>query len=99
MARCKDFIEVRREKHHLKTLRKQKDKFNRLLYKKQEKEGECTRMHGIHIGHYSNSTRQNNTCHIHVERGVNSTSNNNRDQDEGKERKHLGEESVHYYLD
>ena len=76
MARCKDFIEVRREKHHLKTLRRQKDKFKRLLYKKQEKEGKCTRMHGIHIGLYSNTTRQNNTCHIHVESGESCPLNN-----------------------
>ena len=87
MARCKDFIEVGREKHHLKTLRRQTDKFKRLLYKKQEKEGECTRMHGIHIGLYSNTTRQNNTSCIHVESEENCPLNNNRDQDERKERK------------
>ena len=28
-------------------------------------------MHGIHIGNHSNSTRQNNTCHVHVERNEN----------------------------
>ena len=77
MARCKDFIDVRREKHHLNTLKRQKDKFNRLLYKKQMKEGECTGLHGIHIGNHSNSTRQNNTCCIHDERGENNTLNNN----------------------
>ena len=36
MAECKAFIEVAREKHHLKTLRRQKDKFHKLLYMKQE---------------------------------------------------------------
>ena len=86
MARCKAFIEVRREKHHLKTLKRQKDKFNRLLYKKQVREGKHTGLHGIHIGHYSNPTRQNNTCCIHDERGENSTLNNNCVQDERRER-------------
>ena len=55
MAECKTFIEVRREKHHLKTLR-------RVLYKKQEKEGRRTCLHGIHNDHHSNPTRQNNCC-------------------------------------
>ena len=87
IARCKDFIEVGREKHHPKTLRRQKDKFKRLLYKKQEKESECTRIHGIHIGLYSNTARQNKTCCIHVESGENCPLNNNWDQDERKERK------------
>ena len=87
MARCKDFIEVRREKHHLKTLRRPKDKFKRLLYKKQEKEGEHTRMHGVNIGLYSNTTMQNNTCCTHVESGENCPLNNKWDQDEKKERK------------
>ena len=87
MARCKDFIEVRREKHHLKTLERQKDKFNRLLYKKQMREGKCTGLHGIHIGNHSNSVRQNNTCHIHDERCENNTLNNNHVQDERRERK------------
>ena len=67
MARCKEFIEVGREKH-FKTLKRQKDKFNRLLYKKQIRGGNHTRLHGIHIGNHSNSTRQNNTCHVHDER-------------------------------
>ena len=60
MATCKDFIEVGRENHHLKTLKRQKDKFNRLLDKKQVKEGESTKLHGIHIDLdcYSNPTRQ-----------------------------------------
>ena len=87
IARCKDFIVVRREKHHLKTIRRQKDKFKRLLYKKQEKEGEHTRMQGVNNGLYSNTTRQNNTCCIHVESGENCPLNKNQDQDERKERK------------
>ena len=71
MARCKEFIEVRRERQHFKTLKRQKGKFERLLYKKQIREGKCTGMHGIHIDNHSNSTRQNNTCHVHVERNEN----------------------------
>ena len=58
MTRCKDSIEVRRENHHLKTLKRQKDKFNRLLHKKHVREGECTKLQGIHIDHYSNPTRK-----------------------------------------
>ena len=45
MARCKDFIEVGRGKHHLQTLKRQKDKFNRLLHKKQVREGEHRKLH------------------------------------------------------
>ena len=71
MARCKEFIEVRRERQHFKTLNRQKEKFERLLYKKKIREGEHTGMHGVHIGNHSNSTRQNNTCHVHVERTEN----------------------------
>ena len=71
MARCKEFIDVRREKQHFKTLIRQKEKIEGLLYKKQIREGECTGMHGIHIGNHSNSIRQNNTCHVHVERNEN----------------------------
>ena len=67
MARCKEFIEVGREKH-FKTLKRQEDKCDRLLYKKQTREGNCTRLHGILIGNHSNSTRQNNICHVHDER-------------------------------
>ena len=37
MARCTEFIEVRREKQDFKTLNRQKEKFDRLLYKKQIK--------------------------------------------------------------
>ena len=71
MARCKEFIEVGRERQHFKTLKRQKEKFERLLYKKQIREGKHTGMHGVHIGNHSNSTRQNNTCCVHVERNEN----------------------------
>ena len=71
MARCREFIEVRREKQHFKTLMRQKEKFERLLYKKQTSEGKHTGMHGVHIGNHSNSTRHNNACHVHVERNEN----------------------------
>ena len=87
MARCKDFIEVGRENHHLKTLMRQKDKFNRLLHKKQVREGKCTKLHGVHIDYYRNPNRQNNNCHITEDRGENSNLNNIHDQDEILERK------------
>ena len=80
MPKCKDFIDVGREKHHLKTLKRQKEKFNRLFHKKQEKEGKSTILHGVHIDHHSNPTWQNNTCHILEDRGENSNSNNIHDE-------------------
>ena len=58
MARCKDFIEIGRETQHLKTQKRQIDKFNRLIQKKKQKE-ECN-MHGIHSGYHSNTANQNN---------------------------------------
>ena len=80
MTRCKEFIEVRRENHHHKTLKRQKDKFNKLLHNKQVREGKCTDLHGIHNDHYSNPVRQNNNCHTEV-RGENSSLNTTSDQD------------------
>ena len=56
-----EFIEVKREKQPFKTLKRQKEKFNRLLNRQQVREGNCTRLHGVHIGKHSIFTRQNNT--------------------------------------
>ena len=84
MARCKEFTEVRRENHHLKTLKRQKDKFNKLLHKKQVREVKCTDLHGIHNDHHSNPTRQNNNCHTEVME-ENSNLNTTSDQDEKEE--------------
>ena len=78
MAKCKAFIEVGRENHHLKTLRRQKDKFYKLLHKKQEKEGKRTCLHGIHNDHHSNPARHNNYC---IQIGGENTSSNYSDQD------------------
>ena len=78
MAKCKAFIEVRRENHHLKTLRRQKDKFYKLLHKKQEKKGKRTYLHGIHNDHHSNPPRHNN---YHIQIGGENTSSNYSDQD------------------
>ena len=64
MDRCKEFIEIGREKHY-KTIKRQKDKFDRLLQKKQMREGDCTWLHGVHIGNHSNSTSDNNTSCVH----------------------------------
>ena len=71
IVRCKEFIEVGREKQHFKTLKRQKEKFDRLLHKKQIREGDHTRLHGVHIGNHSNFTRQNNTSCVHDERSEN----------------------------
>ena len=93
MVRCKEFIEVGREKQHFKTLKRQKEKFDRLLHKKQIREGDHTRLHGVHIGNHSNSTRQNNTCCVHDDRReinwVENLSSTSCEQDEEK-REHLG---------
>ena len=65
MDRCKEFIEIGKEKQHFKTLKRQKDKFDRLLHKKQMREGDHRRLHGVHIGNHGNSTNYNNTSHAH----------------------------------
>ena len=59
MDKCRKFIEVRREQQHLKTLNRQKEKFNRLLERQQVREGKCTALHGGHDGNHSNLTRHN----------------------------------------
>ena len=59
MDKCKEFIEVRREQH-LKTMNRQKEKFNRLLDRLQVREGKCATLHGGHDGNHSNLTRHNN---------------------------------------
>ena len=65
MDRCKEFIEIGREKQHYKTLERQKDKFDRLLQRKKMREGDHTNLHGIHIGNHSNSTSYNSTNCAH----------------------------------
>ena len=59
MDKCREFIEVGREQQHLKTLNRQKEKFNRLLDRQQVREGKCTALHGGHDGNHSNLTRHN----------------------------------------
>ena len=71
MDKCKDFIEVGREQQHLKTLNRQKEKFNRLLDRQQVREGIHTTLHGGHDGNHSNPTRQNNTSHVQENRREN----------------------------
>ena len=51
--------------------KRQKEKFDRLLHRQQIREGDCTRLYGIHIGNHSNFTRQNNTSCVHDERKKN----------------------------
>ena len=65
MDRIKEFIEIRREKQHYKTLERQKDKFDRFLQRKKMREGDYTNLHGVHIGNHSNSTSYNNTNCVH----------------------------------
>ena len=60
MDRCKEFIEIVREKQHYKTIERQKDKFDRLLQRKKMREGDHTNVHGVHIGNHSNSISYNN---------------------------------------
>ena len=79
MAECKTFIEVGRENQHLKTMRRQKDKFYKPLYKKQEKENKHTCLHGIHNDHHSNPTSPNNYRNC-IQIGVETTSSNSSDQ-------------------
>ena len=76
MARCEDLIEVGKEKHHFKTLNRQKEKFNSLLQQKHMKEDKHKGLHGIHIDYHSNATSQNNTDPIHVENRENNNFNN-----------------------
>ena len=61
MGKCREFIEVGREHQHLKTLERQKIKFERLLDKEKVREGDCITSHGGHDGYHSNLTNQNNT--------------------------------------
>ena len=60
MGKCREFIEVGRENQHLKTLERQKIKFERLLDKEKVREGDRITSHGGHDGYHSNLTNQNN---------------------------------------
>ena len=61
MDKCKEFIEVGREHQHLKTLERQKIKFERLLDKEKVREGDRITSCGGHDGYHSDLTNQNNT--------------------------------------
>ena len=56
MGKCREFIEVGRENQHLKTLERQKIKFERLLDKEKVREGDHITLHGGHDGYHSNLT-------------------------------------------
>ena len=75
MDKCTEFIEVGREHQHLKTLKRQKIKFERLLDKEKVREGDCITLHGGHDGYHSNLTNQNNTT-AHSNRRENTWVNN-----------------------
>ena len=65
MDRCTVFIEVGREKQHLKTLERQKHKFERLLAREKVREGDrTTTLHGGHDGYLSDPTKQNKAITI-----------------------------------
>ena len=69
MDRCIEFIEVGREQQHLKTLERQKQKFERLLARKKVREGDhTTTLHGVHDGYHSNLTNQNNAIEPRIRR-------------------------------
>ena len=68
MDKCIEYIEVGREHQHLKTLERQKLKFERLLAKEKVREGDCITLHGGHDGYYSNHTKQNNETQQSIRR-------------------------------
>ena len=68
MDKCREFIEVRREHQHLKTLNSQKLKFERLLERERVREGDCTTLHGGHDGNHSDLTKQNNATEYNIRR-------------------------------
>ena len=68
MDRCIEFIEVGREKQHLKTLERQKHKFERLLAREKVREVDQITLHGGHIGYHSNLAKQNNTTETNIRR-------------------------------
>ena len=87
MDKCIEFIEVGREHQHLKTLERQKIKFERLLDKEKVREGDCTTLHGGHDGYHSDLTNENNTTEHSIRRDniwVNNLSSTPLTQDEKK---------------
>ena len=68
MDKCRELIEVGREQQHLKILKRQKEKFERLLDREQVREGICTTLHGGHDGNHSNLTRHNNASENRIEK-------------------------------
>ena len=66
--KCREFIEVGGEQQHLKTLNRQKVKFERLLDREKVKEGDCTTLHGGHDGNHSDLTKQNNALEYRTRR-------------------------------
>ena len=87
MDKCREFIEVGREHQHLKTLNRQKLKFERLLDKEKVREGNCTTLHGGHDGNHSDLTKQNNAIEHNTRRDntwVNNLSSTHLTQEEEK---------------
>ena len=68
MDKCREFPEVGREQQHLKTIIRQKEKFQRLLDREQVREGNCTALHGGHDGNHSILTRHNNVIENRIRR-------------------------------
>ena len=71
MDRCIEVIKVGREKQHLKTLERQKQKYDRLSAREKVREGDCTTLHGGHDGYHSNLAKQNNITETRIRRDNN----------------------------
>ena len=69
------FIVVRREHQHLKTLNRQKLKFERLLDREKVRQGNCTALHGGHDGNHRDLTKQNNLIEHNIRRDNNWVNN------------------------
>ena len=76
MDRFIEFIKVGREQQHLKTLERQKHKFERLLAREKVREGDHrTTLHGSHDGYHSNLTNKNNVIEPRTRRANNWVNN------------------------
>ena len=76
MDRCIEFIEVGREQQHIKTLERQKHKFERLLAREKVREGDrTTSLHGGHDGYHRDLTNQNNAIEPRTRRANNWVNN------------------------
>ena len=86
MVKCEEFIEVGRERQHLKTLKRHKAKLVKLLQQKQIKEERHKVKHGGHTVYPSNATiHNNNTDFIHATLQNNNYSNCAQEEERNEE--------------